>query len=64
MWRRSAGLWKPGEGRTERWNKAGMARGMKRVKCSAAGAKERGKGDASAAEGGLKSFKVISVGRK
>ena len=25
MWRRSAGLWKPGEGRTERWNKAGRA---------------------------------------
>ena len=43
MWRRSAGLWKPGEGRTERWNKAGMARGMKRGKCSAAEAWERGK---------------------
>lgn len=63
MWRRSAGLWKPGEGRTERWNKAGMARGMKRGKCSAAGAKERGKGDASAAEG-TEHFEVIGLGRK
>ena len=40
-----------------------MARGMKRGKCSAAGAKERGKGDASAAEG-TEHFEVIGLGRK
>lgn len=62
MWRRSAGLWKPGEGRIERWSKAGRA-GEGRGEVQRCGSEGEGKRDASAAEG-TERFEVIGLGRK
>ena len=63
MWRRSAGLWKPGEGRTERWNKAGMARGMNRGN-AVLRERRRGEKEMLLQQRGTERFEVIGLGRK
>ena len=62
MWRRSAGLWKPGEGRTERWSKAGRA-GVKRGNVTLR-ERRRGEKEMLLAAEGTEHFEVIGLGRK